>query len=110
MPNSLERAIYLELETYLKNLNFNAQTAKMSRKKSQSDRENRMQKVGLLTILQGTIPPYRVLSRLTFRLFALLYSGFGRIKNSRGSAFKVLCTFQYHRRFFDCSQHARRDN
>mmetsp|Transcript_5343 Transcript_5343/g.5881 ORF Transcript_5343/g.5881 Transcript_5343/m.5881 type:complete len:626 (-) Transcript_5343:87-1964(-) len=44
-PTTLERAIYLELETYLKNLNFNAQTAKMSRKKSQSDRENRMQKV-----------------------------------------------------------------
>ena len=72
MPNSLERAIYMELETYLKNLNFNAQTAKMSRKKSQSDRENRMQKVGSLTILRGTIPPYRILSRLTFRLFALL--------------------------------------
>ena len=62
----------MELETYLKNLNFNAQTAKMSRKKSQSDRENRMQKVGSLTILRGTIPPYRILSRLTFRLFALL--------------------------------------
>lgn len=41
----MPRAIYLELETYLENLDFNAQTAKMSRKKSQADRENRMQKV-----------------------------------------------------------------
>lgn len=40
-----ERAIYLELETHLQSLEMNAQTAKMSKKKSQSDRENRMQKV-----------------------------------------------------------------
>lgn len=41
----VERAIYLELETHLQSLEMNAQTAKMSKKKSQSDRESRMQKV-----------------------------------------------------------------
>lgn len=44
----VERAIYLELETHLKSLEMNAQTAKMSKKKSRSDRENRMQQVRLL--------------------------------------------------------------
>ena len=41
----VERAIYLELSTYLQSLEMNAQTAKMSKKKSQGDRENRMQKI-----------------------------------------------------------------
>ena len=41
----VERAIYLELSTYLQSLEMNAQTAKMSKKKSQSDRESRMQKI-----------------------------------------------------------------
>jgi SNF2-related domain len=45
--NAVERIIYLELETFLRSLEMNAQTAKMSKKKSQSDREDRMQKVTL---------------------------------------------------------------
>ena len=41
----VERAIYLELETHLKSLEMNAETAKMSKKNSQSDRERRMQQI-----------------------------------------------------------------
>lgn len=43
--SSAERAIYMELETYLRSLDFNHNNARLSKRKSTGDRENRMQQI-----------------------------------------------------------------